>query len=176
MTESHDASRTERDLPNHGANPRLHGDRGEGVISAAMAVCAIRPPSGKSGWERAAQGNERIPAGRSVWTFPGHRSWAPSTRQAGAMLARSAPGRAFGVLLVAPTRRSEGVQGAAGRGCRQGTHSRIWSRSTVPSLPPLTSDGAPTGSTDSRQRSGQNTPIAGHALELVVAPVSEADL
>ena len=38
MTESHDASRTERDPPNHGANPRLRGDRGEGVISAAIAV------------------------------------------------------------------------------------------------------------------------------------------
>jgi hypothetical protein len=39
MAESHDASHTERHLSNLGAHPRLSGDSGEGVISAAMAVC-----------------------------------------------------------------------------------------------------------------------------------------
>jgi hypothetical protein len=38
MTESPDASRTARNRPNHGPKPRLRGDRGEGVISAAIAV------------------------------------------------------------------------------------------------------------------------------------------
>jgi hypothetical protein len=38
MTESHDASRAERAWPNRGVTLRLTGDRGEGVISAAIAV------------------------------------------------------------------------------------------------------------------------------------------
>ncbi len=41
MTESHDESRTERGLSNHKQNPRLTGDRGEGVISAAIAVLVM---------------------------------------------------------------------------------------------------------------------------------------